>query len=186
MPFLIALLAVAFGLLVFLLMIPLSLVMRYRSGTARQLARGWVATANVWSIGISVVLLLGTATVTTFWVPGALGYTLAGMAAGALLGLLGLALTRWEPSAHGLHFTPNRFLVLAILLVVTARIGWGFWRAWSSWGDAADSSFLAEVGLPGAMGAGAAVVGYYLSFWVGVRRRYRRHQRLVPPANRRF
>ena len=139
-----------------------------------------MATANVVSIGISVVLLVGTAAVTTFWVPRALTYTLAGIAAGGLLGLLGLALSRWEPSSHGLHFTPNRWLVLAILLVVTARIAYGLWRSWNAWGEAADTtSWLATSGVAGAMGAGAVVVGYYLVFWTGVRRRFRRHQQGV-------
>ena len=186
MPILLALLTLALMLVFTLLMIPFSLVMRYRTGTSRQMARGWVATANVVSIGISVVLLLASAAVTAFWVPNAFTYTLAGMAGGCVLGLLGLALSRWEPTAHALHFTPNRWLVLAILLVVTTRIGYGFWRAWSTWGSTPDeSSWLAAAGIAGSMGAGAVVVGYYLVFWTGVRRRFRRHQRLVMPELRR-
>ena len=183
MPVVLALLAVVLLFILFLLFIPFSLVMRYRTGTARQLARGWVATTNMIAIGVSVALLLPTAAVTSYWVPGALTYTLGGMAAGCVLGLLGLALSRWETTHRTLHFTPNRWLVLAILLVVTARIAYGFWRAWNAWGDTpADTSWLTEAGVAGAMGAGAVVVGYYLAFWWGVRRRFRRHQSALPPA----
>jgi hypothetical protein len=179
-PVLVAFVAVVLLLVMMVLLIPFSLVMRYRTGTARQVARGWVATANVVSIGISVVLLVSTAAITTFWVPGALPYTLGGMAVGCVLGLLGLAMSRWEPTAHALHFTPNRWLVLGILLVVTARIAFGFWRAWHAWGTTPDdSTWLAEAGLAGSLGAGAVVVGYYLVYWWGVRRRFRRHRQGV-------
>jgi hypothetical protein len=156
-------------------LMPLSLLLRYRRGTARRLARGWVATLNVVSLALSAGLLLTTAAVSSFWVPRALGYTAAGLATGGLLGMLGVALTRWEPTPGRLYYTPSRGLVLAITLVVTGRLLYGFWRAWHAWHVVAgDESWLARAGAAGSMAAGALVLGYYTAYWAGVRRRVRR------------
>ena len=56
------LIALAIALLAVLLaaiaLMPLTLVQRYRVGTARRLARGWITTLNLIAIGISIVLFL--------------------------------------------------------------------------------------------------------------------------------
>jgi hypothetical protein len=158
-------------------LLPLSLVQRYRVGTARRVARGWVATINLVMIALSVGLFLVAAAITTAWVPEALPYTLMGLAGGGVLGLLGLALSRWEATPRSLHYTPNRWLVLAITLVVTARLLYGFWRGWQTWrASPDDTSWLAASGVAGSMAAGAIVLGYYLVYWMGVRRRLRQHR----------
>ena len=182
-PLLLIVLLLAFVVLLVPLFVPLSLVLRYRAGTSRQRARGWLATFNVIAIAISASLLLLSSAATTFWVPWAFLYVLGGLAGGCLLGLLGLAWSRWEASPSGLHFTPNRWLVLAILLAVAARIAYGLWRAWNTLGAAPDEgSWLAASGLAGSLAAGAVVIGYYLAYWSGVRRRIRRHRRDGGPA----
>jgi len=163
-------------------LIPLSLVQRYRMGTSRQRARGWLTAINVVGFGISVVLFLVSAVVSSFWVPDALRYTAAGLIAGFALGVIGLGLTRWEPGAGVLYYTPNRWLVLGITLVVTTRIAYGFWRGWNTWQAASgDASWLASAGIAGSMAAGAVVLGYYFAFWAGVRRRLKR---LTAPSRR--
>jgi hypothetical protein len=171
--------AVAVLLLVVVLgvvLIPISLVQRYRVGTSRQRARGWLATMNVVAIGLSTTLFLLGAAVTSFWVPRAFPYALLGLALGTGLGLIGLWITRWERDDE-LHFTPNRWLVLAILAGVTARIGYGFWRAWESWqSGAAGGSWVVRAGAAESLAAGAVVLGYYLIFWFGVRRQLQRHR----------
>ena len=157
-------------------LIPLSLVQRYRMGTSRQRARGWLATINLGALALSVTLFLAGAAVTSFWVPDAFTYTTAGLATGILLGIAGLRLTRWEPMAGSLHYTPNRWLVLGITLVVTVRVMYGFWRGWQTWRAGVEgASWLAAAGVAGSMAAGAVVLGYYLAYWIGVRRRFRRH-----------
>jgi uncharacterized membrane protein YidH (DUF202 family) len=174
-------------MLAFIALLPLALVQRYRTGTSRQLARGWLATINLLGLAISVVLFLVGAAVTSIWVPNALRYTLAGMAFGFALGVIGLALTRWEPSSRALHYTPNRWLVLAITLVVTARVGYGFWRGWQSWQSAVDGrSWIVASGAAGALAAGAVVLGYYVTYWAGVRRKLSRHRRLARIERPRF
>ena len=156
-------------------LIPFSIVQRFRRGTARRRARGWVATLNLVAIAISIALFLIGALITSQWIPEALTYTLTGLAAGCVLGLLGLALTRWEFSAGRIDYTPNRWLVLAVTLLVAGRVFYGFWRSWEAWRASAESmTWIAASGVAGSMSAGAVVLGYYLIFWTGVRRRMRR------------
>jgi hypothetical protein len=164
--------------LAFIALIPFSIVQRFRMGTARRQARGWVATLNLIAIAVSLALFLAGALITTQWIPGALTYTLLGLAVGGLLGLVGTALTRWEYVGGRVQYTPNRWLVLAITLVVTARVSYGFWRGWEAWRASVESmAWVAASGVAGSMSAGAVVLGYYLIFWMGVRRRVRRYQR---------
>lgn len=177
MPF-VALAVLLAGVLFLIAMMPLSIVLRYRAGTARRQARGWVATINVLGVAISVALFLLVAAVTSLWVPKAFSYTLLGLAGGSLLGLLGLFSSRWEATPRSLHYTPNRWLVLAIMLVVTSRLIYGFWRGWHTLRSApGDTSFLVAFGAAGSLAAGAVVLGYYLAYWTGLWYRLRRHKR---------
>jgi hypothetical protein len=159
-------------------LIPIALVQRYRMGVARQRARGWLATINVVGFSLSGLLFLLTAAMTTIWVEGALAYTIGGLATGYVLGVVGVWLTRWEPTPSGLYFTPNRLLVLSITLVVTGRLLFGFWRAWHTWRAGVDhASWAAAAGLAKSMGAGGVVLGYYFVYWIGVRARLRLQKR---------
>lgn len=156
-------------IMVMLLLLPVSLIMRYRNGTARRPARTWLALVNFTGIGFSAGILLVTAAISGVWIPGAFPYTAAGLGAGCVLGALGLRLTRWETGPGGLHYTPNRWLVLAISLAIALRLGFGLWRAWQAWdADAGDGSWLAAAGFSGSLAAGALVLGYYLAFWAGL------------------
>lgn len=88
--------------------------------------------------------------------------------------LVGLAMTRWEPTPQALHYTPNRWLVLLITLAVTTRLLYGLWRIWHAWRTAgSDASWLASAGVAGSMAVGAVVLGYYLTYSAGVRWRLR-------------
>jgi hypothetical protein len=165
-----------FAILAAIALTPIALVQRYRLGTARRRARGWSAALNIAGLALSSTLFLASAAITSLWIPNAFVYTAAGFAGGCALGLAGLGLTRWEPGHASLHYTPNRWLVLAITLVVAARVAFGFWRSWRAWHLSLDyTSWVAASGAAGALGAGAVVLGYYLTYWLGVRRRLRRH-----------
>ena len=178
MPIIAVLGAFLFVLLVAIALIPLALIQRYRIGTSRQLARGWLTAINAVGLLLSAVMFLAGAALTNVWVPQAFSYTLAGMGAGCALGLIGLALTRWEPGARTLYYTPNRWLVLGLTVMVAGRILYGFWRGWNAWSAAIDrASWAAESGVAGSLAAGAVVLGYYLTYWMGVRRRLRRSRR---------
>jgi hypothetical protein len=67
--------------------------------------------------------------------------------------------------------------VLAITLVVTARMGYGIWRGLHAWQTTpADASWLAASGAAGSLAAGAIVLGYYFAFWIGLWLRQKRHR----------
>ena len=177
MPILVVLLIIVF---LAIALVPLSLVQRYRMGTARRLARGWVAALNLAALTLSVGLVLLSATLTNVWVPDALRFTALGLAGGALLGIVGLLLTRWESTPQALHYTPPRLLVALVTLIVAARILFGFWRAWHAWdGEMNRAAWFVGGEVAGTMAAGAVVLGYYLAYWLGVRFRLKRHRRAL-------
>jgi hypothetical protein len=177
-PILALLLLILAILVAGILLIPFSLLQRYRAGTRRQQARGWLIGINLIGIALSSAMFLAGAAVTNVWIPNAFRYSGLGLLVGCVLGIFGLVLTRWEPSPRALHFTPNRLLVLAITLTITGRVLYSFWRAWETWGGASDRrEWLVTWGVAEALGAGGVVLGYYLAFWFGVRRRYKRHER---------
>ncbi|HEV7241053.1 MAG TPA: DUF1453 domain-containing protein [Thermoanaerobaculia bacterium] len=172
MPLLLALVLIVAAFVFAVVMLPFTLLFRYRSGTRRRRARVWVATLNAASLAISATIFLISAAITTRFI--AYSFTLAtfGLACGAILGLLGLVLTRWERDGQSLFYTPSRLLVLAVTLVVTLRIAYGFWRGWHTWRAAQEgTSWIAAIGIPGSLAAGAVVIGYYLVYWAGVRSR---------------
>lgn len=168
MPLLALLLLLAFFFLLVLSM-PLLLVLRYRSGIVRRKARRSVALANLISLLISSAIFIWVAAMTNFWIARAFGFSLLGLASGIALGLAGLVVTRWENTAHGWFYTPNRWLVLFLTLAVSARMIYGLWRIWHVWRTTGhDSSWLASAGVPGSMAVGAIVLGYYVSYNAGV------------------
>ncbi len=175
MPLLIPLAIALFVILALVITMPLSLVMRYRAGTARRLGRKWVTTLNLVMIALSAAVFLWAAAITSFWVPNAFRYSLFGLLGGGLLGLLGLASTRWEKTPQALYYTPNRWLILVITLAVTTRLLYGLWRIWHAWRTAGpETSWVASAGVAGSMAVGAVVLGYYLTYSAGVRWRLRR------------
>lgn len=168
---------VLFLMLASVLTIPLSIVQRYRMGKARRTGRSWVATINLFFISLSVGLFLYAAAITNIWVPNAFRYSLGGLAVGAILGLLGLALTRWEDTPKALYYTPNRWLILLITFAVAARLLYGFWRGWQAWGATGPgTSWVAAAGIAKSMAVGAVVLGYYFVYWAGVWMRLRHHR----------
>ena len=171
MPLLLALLLIP---LLVIVLIPVSLVLRLRRGTMRRQARRWMVTANMIAATLSTVMFLIGALITSRWVPDVLRYSLTGLGVGAVLGLSGFALTRWESSGGVVHYTPNRWLVVTVTIFVAARIIYGFWRVWNAWQSGVEE--IATVAAPGiamSMAAGAVVLGYYLIYWTAVRRRLR-------------
>ena len=177
MPF-ILLLFIPLALLAAVVLMPLTLVQRYRVGTSRRLARGWLATLNAVGFVVSAGVLLVSAAFANIWLPHAFLYALGGLAFGCLLGWLGLAISRWEVTPASLHYTPNRWLVLILTLVVSSRLVYGVWRSWHAWhARVDDTSWIVASGATGSLSAGAVVLGYYLAYWIGLRRRFERHRR---------
>jgi hypothetical protein len=165
------LLPLLIGLLLVVL-IPLGLYWQFRKGTSRRQARRWVATLNLIAVSISTVMFLIGAVVTSVWIPGARTFALYGLVGGAALGAAALALTRWEHIGGIPHFTPNRWLLLVVTLIVAVRVGYGVVRMLAaSVGGGGALAPTAGATIRGSMAAGAVVLGYFLVYWIGIRRR---------------
>ena len=176
MPLLIAVLVVPLLLVV---LMPVALIQRIRRGTMRRQARPWVTTINAVAVMLSTAMFLIGVLITGQWIPAVLPYSLAGLGIGAILGVLGLALTRWEDARRPMYYTPNRWLVLAITTIVALRIVYGLWRTGAAWRRGmSELAAVAASGVPLSMAAGAIVLGYYLIYWLGVRRRVRSGRRI--------
>src|SRR5678815_1461079 len=87
-------------------LVPVSLVIRYRAGTARRQARGWITILNLIGLVISTMLFLMGVAIANVWVPHALRYSLLGLLGGFALGIVGLWLSRWEHGPQARHYTP--------------------------------------------------------------------------------
>lgn len=163
--------------ILFIALLPVMLIQRYRVGCSRRLARSWLATLNLISMIVSAIFFLAGSAMTNIWVPYAFTYAAEGFGIGLVLGLISLALTKWEPTPRSLHFTPNRWLVLFVTVIVTARVLFGLYRA----AMAADAGLtgrqlVGAFGVPQSLGAGGIVIGYYVAYTAGVRWRIRRWQ----------
>ncbi len=157
----------------------LSLGLRYRAGTARRRGRRWVATMNVWMTIFSAVLFLFVAFLMSFWLGPTLRFALGGMAIGAVLGLLGLALTRWEVEREELFYTPSRWLALIITFAITARFIYGWWHATHFRNSMAVDQhwFMTATATQLSIAVAGGLIGYYFVYAIGVRFRLGRHER---------
>jgi hypothetical protein len=159
----------------------LSLALRYRAGTARRQARRWVVSLNMWATSFSAVFFLSFTLLLSFWVGSAFRFALIGMGCGAILGLLGLAMTRWEGRPEGLFYTPSRWLALIVTLAIAARFVYGWWRATHSGSGAsapgAQHWVITASGTQLSLAVAAGLIGYYLVYSIGVRLLLGRHER---------
>ena len=158
----------------------LSLALRYRAGTARRQGRPWVASLNVWMTGLSAIFFLSFTFLISFWLGTAFRFALIGMCLGAILGLLGLALTRWESQPEGLFYTPSRWLAILVTLAIAARFVYGWWHATHSGSSAPGNQhwLMTASGTELSLTVAAGLIAYYLVYSIGVRLRVaRREQR---------
>lgn len=154
----------------------LSIATRYRAGTARRQGRRWVATVNVWSTGFGAIFFLFTCALMTFWIHSAFPYAAAGMGIGALVGLLGLSLTRWEKNDAEVYYTPNRWLAVLVVFALAARLAYGWWKGAHAF-DGQPHPWLTGSGTALSLAVAAGVIGYYFIYALGIRRRLLRHER---------
>ena len=175
---------ILFALLLFVLLalagvVLLSLALRYRAGTARRQGRRWVASLNVWMTSFSAVFFLSFTFLLSFWLGSAFRFALIGTAFGAILGLLGLAMTRWESQREGLFYTPSRWLALLVTLAIAARFVYGWWRATHSGSSPSGEQhwLMTASGTELSLAVAAGLIGYYLVYSIGVHLQLARHER---------
>jgi hypothetical protein len=148
---------------------PVLLIQRYRAGTARRPARQWMLMLAVISTGLSALFLLLSSAFTNIWVSDAFADTALGLALGCLLGIGGLLVTKWEATPRSLHYTPNRWMVLIITLLVAGRVLFGLYRATAAAQSGMTGGEVAGAfGVAESLGAAGFVIGYYLAYNAGV------------------
>jgi len=174
------LLLLPFALLLLLALLlvlwPLGLWLRLRSGRARRRAYPLWVTLNAASLAVSAALLLATSLLAGLWIEGAAWNAAGGLLAGALLGTLGLRLARFDAGGGQLHYTANAWLATALVLLVAVRVALAAWQAWHR----AFEGGLAPlpwpwIGTPASLWAmGGLLLAYHLAFAAGLRRELRR------------
>ena len=175
MPLLLLLLALP---LIVVALTPFLLIQRYRAGKARREARPWLATMNIAVLAFSAVFFLGSAAFTTIWISRSFSGALLGMTIGLLLGVFGSLITRWEPAVRSLHYTPNRWLVLIVTLIVSARVVYGLFRSFeAASAGLSGHATISAFGVPESLAAGAIVIGYHFAYNLALRWRIGRWQR---------
>lgn len=177
MPLLLLLPVLVLGVIaLWALLLPFSLWARYRGGRARRRAQAWVIRANAWLTAASVPFLLATAWLADRWFEGALLETGAGLAFGVLAGIASLWSTRFEFDRDGFHYTPNRWLVLGLTVLVAARVVAALVIGWRRIDTSAAPSAWLDAG--GLLAVAGVLLGYGLAYGWGLR------GRLPAPAKR--
>lgn len=171
MPLLIVPVLILVLLALWLLLLPLSIWQRYRMGKARRKAWPWLVNLNAWLLLVSACVFSASMALTSVWWPGALSYALAGIGAGLLAGILGLWSSRFEATPQGLFYTPNAWLILALTVLVTARIVMGLVEVWRYWKGRDALAMIPVLDHASLFAVAGLLIGYYLSYTWGLRRR---------------
>ena len=176
MPLLLLPFALLLLLALLLVLWPLGLWLRLRSGHARRRAHPLWVMLNTWTLSLSAALLLVGAALAGLWIDGAGWSAAAGLLAGLALGAFGLRLARFEAGAGQLHYTASAWLMTALTLLVAARVALAAWQAWHRAWEGVPApvpwAWLAEPASLWAMGG--LLLGYHLAFAIGLRRTLRR------------
>lgn len=151
-------------------LLPFTILQRYRLGRARRRVQPWFVRINAWLMVLSAGVFLAVAALVEPWIPGALRDGLAGLAIGATVGLLGMRLDRFESTRAGLFRTPNRWLLMAMTLLLAARVVTGLLLAW---GDGTATGALGWITRGWLLGVGGVLLGHALVTTWGLRDRLR-------------
>lgn len=171
MPLLIIPIVIAVALGAWVMLLPVLMWQRYRMGRSRQRGVRWVVLINCAAMVVSLVLFLLSMAVTEWWWPGALMSAATGLGIGGVLGLLGLRFCHFENTPQGVFYTPNRWIILSLTLLVAARLSMSAFEVWRSWrteGELAPAPLFDHATLFGVAGV---VLGYSLVFAIGLQRR---------------
>lgn len=128
-----------------------------------------VAVLLLWALGRDLALV---------------GVLLAGVAAGIVLGYVGLRHTQFEATAEGRFYTPHTYVGLGVTALVLGRVAYRFFTLYTS-GELAQPSqdpFAQFHQSPLTLVLFGLLIGYYVTFNVGVLRKSGKQTTAVPVA----
>ena len=149
--------------------------MRFRRMVGRQRlsrARPWI-TLGIFSTVIVALVFAAHGH------PERLVWLAAGAPVGACLGLYGLHLTRFEPTPHGLFFTPNAWLGIAMSVLFFGRMLYRLVEVYTITRTHGTPHFL---GSPLTLAIFGLIAGYYVVYALGLLRWSRRSAAPSPSA----
>lgn len=153
------------------LLLPVSVIQRYRFGKARRRVYPLAVRINAGLMAVSALAFVGGAWVLEHWIDDAIVDALVGLGVGAVVGIAGLAVDRFERTSQGMFRTANRWLALGLSALLAGRIALGFWLAWSDGAAAGTTSWMTRGGL---IGVGGVLLGHAVATAWGLRFRVAR------------
>jgi hypothetical protein len=171
MPVLLVPLLVAAAFALWVLLLPVAIVQRYRTGRARRRVQPLFVRVNAWLSAASCVAFVLVAWLLQTWIDHAVRDAVAGLGVGVLVGMLAMRLDRLEWRDGALYRTPHRGLLLVLTGLLATRILLGLlltWQAvpgegWQAWFDRG-----------GLLGVAGVLLGHGLATTWGLRSRIRR------------
>lgn len=167
---------------IILLFLALLIVWRLVARARRLIGRQRLSPGRAWF----AVILFPTVIVALLLSPAAAGTETnvaalaAGTGIGVALGLIGLALTRFEACTDGLFYTPNAYLGMALVTALLARIAYRFTSEIASaeaFGMVPDELIFSPITLV----IFGTLAGYYFAYSAGLLR-WRMLKKESPPA----
>jgi hypothetical protein len=144
-------------------------VWRMASRLRRLVGRQRLKTVRPWFSVVVFPLLAAMLFLVALARPTAIMGLLAGGAAGVVLGLGGLRLTRFEATPAGHFYTPNPYLGVALSVLLIARIAWRYARLYG--GDVPVDASPADFGRsPLTLLLFGMLAGYYTTYSAGLLR----------------
>ena len=171
MPLLLIPLLVLGVMALWAVLLPLSILQRYRHGRQRRRAQPFAVRVNAWLMLVSAPLFVASAWLSGYWIEGAALHALIGLGLGVVTGIVGLWITRFDATPQGLFYTPPAALVLLLSLLVAVRIVAGLWQLLRRWHavEAVPPGLLADHA--SLFAVGGLLLGYYLAYAWGLKRR---------------
>jgi hypothetical protein len=153
--------------IVLLALVPL-IAWRLYSRVRRMIGRQRLSRIRPWIPVCLIPLLVLLLAFVSREHPIALAALAGGLAAGGVLALYGLRLTRFERTAQGLFYTPNAYLGVALSLLLVGRVLYRLIQVYS--GDALTAASSDFVRSPATLAIFGTLAGYYVAYAIGLLR----------------